>query len=510
MKKKFYVTTAIDYVNALPHLGTAYEKIGADVLARFKRMMGYDVFFLMGVDEHSQNVARQAEKHNLPPKEYCDDMAAKFENVWHSLDIQYDRFIRTTDSDHIIAVQELFQRIYDNGDIYKGAYTGWYCVSCEHFIPEKELVDGKCPVHKKEPQWLEEQNYFFRLSKYQQVLIDHIEKNPRFIEPEIRRNEILNVLKGGLEDISVSRSTETWGIPVPFDNSSVVYVWFDALINYITGAGFASDNQRFSLQWPADVHVIGKDITRFHAVIWPAMLLAAGVAIPKQVFGHGFVYLGGEKMSKTAGTALDPVSLAEIYGPDPLRYFLMREIPFDRDGDFLMEKYETRYNADLANDWGNLVQRVLSMVKKYRDGLVPAGMLDSSHDIVAEWKLLHDDLIKSIESLYDEMKFSVVLTKIWQMIQLSNRLVEVQAPWSLYKKDNASRELDNTLYALLEMIRVANILLYPVLPTICKKIQHQLNIDTDFAIEEAAQLGILKAGHSLGEIEPVFPKTKDK
>lgn len=508
MEKNFYVTTAIDYVNALPHLGTAYEKIGADVLARFKRLMGYDVFFLMGVDEHSLNVAKQAEKHQMDPHDYCDTMAEKFEEVWHKLDIQYDRFIRTTDADHVTSVQTLFSKIYENGDIYKGAYTGWYCVSCEHFIPEKELVDGKCPVHKREPQWLEEENYFFRLSKYQDALLTHIEKNPTFIEPEIRRNEILNVIKGGLDDISVSRSTETWGIPVPFDNTHVVYVWFDALINYITGAGYATDHDKFDRIWPANVHVIGKDITRFHVVIWPAMLMAAGVPLPEQVFAHGFVYLGGEKMSKTAGTALDPVSLAEIYGPDPLRYFLMREIPFDRDGDFLMEHYENRYNHDLANDWGNLVQRVLSMVKRYRDGKVPAGNKAYITEVIQEWKTLHTELIDTIESLYDELKFSAVLVKIWQLIQLSNRFVEVQAPWALYKSDKNSQELDDTLYALLEMIRIINILLVPVLPTISGRIRKQLNIDTDFTIAHAEIWGELQEGHVLGDIEPVFPKVK--
>ena len=325
MKKDFYITTAIDYVNALPHLGTAYEKVGADVLARFKRMAGYDVFFQMGVDEHSLNVAKQAELKNLDTKEYCDSMAVQFENVWKHLDIQYDRFMRTTDDDHLVSVQEMFKRIYDNGDIYTGKYSGYYCVSCEKFYPEKELENGLCPVHKSEPKWLEEENYFFALSKYAEPLLEYIENNPGCIEPEIRKNEIVNVIKSGLEDVSVSRSSETWGIPVPFDDTHVVYVWFDALINYITGAGFPSDDDIFNRIWPADVHVIGKDITRFHCIIWPAMLMSAKLSLPKQVFGHGFVYLGGEKMSKSAGTALDPVSLSKIYGPDPLRYFLMRE-----------------------------------------------------------------------------------------------------------------------------------------------------------------------------------------
>ncbi len=507
-KKRFYITTAIDYVNALPHLGTAYEKVGADVLARYKRLTGHDVFFMMGVDEHSLNVAKQAAIRELDTTVYCDEMSAKFEEVWKALDIQYDRFIRTTEQAHIYAVQELFRRIHDNGDIYKGKYSGWYCVSCEAFIPEKELVDGVCPVHKKKPEWLEEENYFFALSRYADDLLEHIEKNPSFIEPQVRRNEILNVIKSGLEDISVSRSSETWGIPIPFDDNHVVYVWFDALINYITGAGFPDDTGNFNSVWPADVHVIGKDITRFHAIIWPAMLMAAKIPLPKQVFGHGFVYLKGEKMSKSAGTAVDPVSMAAKFGADPLRYYLMREIPFDRDGDFFMENYEGRYNADLANDWGNLIQRVLSMVNKYRDGMLPAFDPAFSTPLLDEWKSNHSALIDSLDDDLNELKFNQILNKIWQLIQLSNRFVEVQAPWKLYKSDPQSKELDNTLYALLEMIRISNILIFPVMPTISEKVQQQLAIDYPFSIERANEWGVFKSGHKLGAIEPLFPKVE--
>lgn len=506
MNKKFYITTAIDYVNALPHLGTAYEKIGADVLARFKRMAGYDVFFLMGVDEHSLNVLKQAKLRNLDPKTYCDTMSVEFTNVWHKLDICYDRFIRTTDEDHIKAVQQLFLRIHENGDIYKSTYKGWYCVSCERFIQDKELTDGTCPVHKTSPEWVEEENYFFALSKYEKKLLDHIEANPQFIEPEIRRNEIVNIIKSGLEDISVSRSSETWGIPVPFDQNHVVYVWFDALINYITGAGYATDTAKFTKYWPATVHVVGKDITRFHAIIWPAMLLSAGVPLPEEVFGHGFVYLGGEKMSKSAGTALDPISLAEQYGPDPLRYFLMREIPFDRDGDFILEKYDARYEADLANDWGNLVQRVLSMIHKYRSGKIPGFDDAFNTGLLTEWKQIYKEFLSAVDSLYDLMKFSGILSTLWQLIQLSNRFVEVQAPWTLYKQDKNSRELDNTLYVLVEMIRIINILLFPVMPTISTRIQGQLNIQAPFLLTEASQWGRINPGHSLGTVEPIFPK----
>ena len=507
---KFYITTAIDYVNALPHLGTAYEKVGADVMARFRRMMGDDVFFQMGVDEHSLNVAKQAKANNMDTKVYCDKMANEFELVWHALDIDYDKFIRTTDPEHLKAVQKLFITINENGYIKEGKYTGWYCVSCERFIQEKELVDGDCPVHKKKPKWLEEENYFFKLSEFQDKLLEHIQQNPQFIEPEIRRNEILNVIKGGLDDISVSRSTESWGIPVPFNEKHVVYVWFDALINYITGAGYANDDKSFAKWWPADVHVIGKDITRFHAIIWPAMLMAAGVELPKSVFGHGFVYLGGEKMSKSAGTALDPVSLSKIFGPDPLRYFLMREISFDRDGNFLIEKYEERYNSDLANDWGNLVQRVLSMVNKYREGKVPGYSKvesDNGAKLFEDWKQSLNDLLESIEDSYEKMRFSLILTKIWELIQNSNRFVEEMAPWKLYKAKN-DQVLDNTLNTLVEMIRIVNILIYPVMPTISRRIQQQLNIENPFLITEAKVWNRLDPDHILGKIEPMFPKVE--
>ncbi|MCB1195055.1 methionine--tRNA ligase [bacterium] len=506
MHKRFYITTAIDYVNALPHLGTAYEKIGADVLARFKRMAGYDVFFCMGVDEHSLKVAKQAQVKRMNTKSYCDQMVLQFEDVWNHLHISYDRFIRTTDEDHKKAVQFLFDTIKKNGDIYKDKYSGWYSVSSESFIPKNELIDGKPAEHEKNAVWIEEENYFFALSKYSAKILDYINRNPDFILPEIRKNEICNVIENGLEDISVSRSSIDWGIPLPFEQNQVVYVWFDALINYITAAGYPDNGGQMKKWWPADVHVIGKDITRFHCVIWPAMLMAAGIELPKRVFGHGFVYLRGEKMSKSTGTVLDPITIAGKYGADPLRYFLMREIAFDRDGDFYIEKFDTRYEADLANDWGNLVQRVLSMLKKYRNGVVPDADVSYGHETVIEWKQLHSALIDTIEEEYDAMRFHVVLNRIWQLIQLSNRFVEQQAPWNLAKDAVLQKELDNTLYSLLEMIRIANILIYPIMPQISEKIQQQLNLSTPFTLDEAAKWGQIKAGHVPGIIQPIFPK----
>jgi len=368
---KYFLTTAIDFVNSRPHLGTAYEKVTADIIARYRRLAGYDTHFLMGNDEHSQNVFRKAAEQGKEPLAYCDEMEGVFREVWKRLNVSFDDFIRTSDRKrHFPAVQKLAQACLDKGDIYEGSYEGFYCVSCEAFKQEKDLVEGNCPIHNTKPLWIKEKNWFFRLSKYQQPLLKHYQEHPSFIEPDIRRNEILRLVEGGLEDISMSRAGQSWGVPVPFDPASVVYVWFDALINYAAAVGYGWDEERFEEWWPASLHVVGKDITRFHCVIWPAMLMSAGLALPKQVFGHGWVYFKGERMSKTMGNIVDPLDAAERFGPDPLRLYLAKEIPYGGDGDFTWERFEEKYNADLANNLGNLVNRLASMTERYQNGAI--------------------------------------------------------------------------------------------------------------------------------------------
>ncbi len=345
----FFLTTAIDYVNSRPHLGTAYEKIAADVIARYKRLCGFETHFLMGNDEHSQNVYRSATEQGLSPLEYCDRMEQEFTRTWRHLDVSFDDFIRTTEPRHRAGVTEIVNRIHQAGDIYEGSYEGWYCEGCEAFKQEKDLVGGRCPLHPTtELQWIKEKNYFFRLSKYQQALGAHFAAHPEFLRPEGRRNEILRLIEGGLEDISVSRAGQAWGIPLPFDPTSVVYVWFDALVNYASAVGLGGDQRQFEKWWPADLHIIGKDITRFHTVIWPAMLMSAKLPLPKQVFGHGFLTLSGQRMSKSLGTIVDPIEAANRHGVDPLRLYLVKEISFGGDGDFGWNRFDERYNVDLA------------------------------------------------------------------------------------------------------------------------------------------------------------------
>jgi methionyl-tRNA synthetase len=454
----FYLTTAIDYVNSRPHLGTAYEKIAADVIARYRRLAGDDVHFVMGNDEHSQNVFRKAKELGEDPLAYCDRMAGEFLDVWKRLDISFDDFIRTTEPRHKAGVQQLVSRMTAAGDIYEGHYEGWYCVSCEAFKQEKDLVEGLCPVHRTKPDWIREKNYFFRLSKYQQPLLDHFAKHPEFLVPDIRRNEILRLLESGLEDISVSRAGQAWGIPMPDDPQSVIYVWVDALINYISAVGYGTDEALTARWWPANLHVIGKDITRFHAVIWPAMLMSAGLPLPRQIFGHGWVHFKGEKMSKSLGTAIEPLDAVERFGPDPLRLYLVKEIAFGGDGDFTWDRFEDRYNVDLANNLGNLVNRIAAMAHKYRGGrLEPAAAPGRLAGIATQ-------AVEDYRRDMDAFALERGAAAAFRIVDAANEYIASTEPWALARDAGKRDELSQVLFDVAEAVRVAAVLLLPIMP----------------------------------------------
>jgi len=500
--KRFYITTAIDYVNQKPHLGTAYEKIGADCMARYKRLCGYDVHFLMGNDEHSTNVEREARGRGLDPLEYCRMMSKEFQGTWKALDIAYDDFIHTTEERHVRSVRELFRRIHENGFIFKGKYEGFYCESCEEFIVEKDLEGGLCPRHKQAPKHISEENYFFALSRFQEPLLKHFERNPGFVRPQIRLNEVANVVKGGLEDVSISRSGKVWGIPLPIDESHVIYVWFDALTNYISALGFGgADATLFDRYWPADVHVIGKDITRFHCIIWPAMLMAGGVEPPRSVFAHGFISLAGEKMSKTRGNIIDPLRMTEVFGADAVRYLLLREVPFDRDGDITVEVFLNRYNADLANDIGNLFSRTVTMISKYLGGAVEAKPLGDGHE-------LNRELARSLEAYrahMDRMEFSRALGAYWSVIQRANRFIEEKRPWDLAKDPAKRSELEEIFRELLAVLRASGVVLAPFMPGKMAEMLAQLGagrLTMDDLPERTA------GASGLAQPAPLFPRIK--
>jgi methionyl-tRNA synthetase len=455
---RFYLTTAIDYANSRPHLGTAYEKIAADIIVRYKRLAGFDVHFVMGNDEHSQNVFRKAKELGQEPLAYTDEMAGNFLDVWKKLNVSFDDFIRTTEPRHRASVQTLIERVTAAGDIYEGHYEGWYCVSCEAFKQEKDLVDGLCPIHRTKPEWIREKNYFFRLSKYQARLQEHFAAHPEFLVPEIRRNEILRLLEAGLEDISVSRAGQAWGIPMPQDPSSVVYVWFDALINYITAVGYGVDDEQFKKWWPADLHVVGKDITRFHAVIWPAMLMSAGVPLPKQIFGHGWVHYKGEKMSKSLGTTVDPYDAIGLFGPEPLRLYLAKEIAFGGDGDFTWDRYEERYNVDLANNLGNLVSRIAAMAERYRAGrLNPAWEPGRLADVAAK-------AVAAYRTSMDEFALEGGVAEAFRIVDAANEFIASTSPWVIARDPARADALSQVLFDVAEAVRVAAVLLLPVMP----------------------------------------------
>ncbi len=500
---KFYITTAIDYPNASPHIGTAYEKIGADAQARWRRLRGDDVFFLMGNDENSQKVAEKAQELGLDPLVYCDEMERKFRSAWSKLSLSFDRFIRTTESAHHRGAQEIFERLRKRGDVYKGPYRSWYCVGCESRKTEKDLVDGQCANHpNRKLEWIEEENWFFRLTAYRDR-IREVVKGTSFVEPAVRRNEVLAVLEEGLEDISISRAKTKWGVPVPGDPDHVLYVWFDALINYITGAGFP-DGPEFARWWPCDVHVVGKDITRFHCIIWPAMLLGADVPIPKRVFAHGFVYLAGEKISKS-GRRLDPAKAADRFGGDALRYFLLREIAFDNDGDFSWEKFVERFNGELANELGNLLNRVVTMAEKNLGGILERPAVSLPQD--ASMREFLVSLADRVAPQYDRFEYHFALGKIWEAIRAANRYLDETRPWTLAregKRDGVAA----SLYSAAEALRIIALLASPVLPTTADRIGEQLGLGavSDGKIAAARSWDVLPSGTRVRLGPPLFPR----
>ncbi|MFB3853678.1 MAG: methionine--tRNA ligase [Vicinamibacterales bacterium] len=500
---RFYITTAIDYVNSRPHLGTAYEKVTADVIARYHRLAGDDTRFLMGNDEHSQNVYRKARELGLEPLAYCDRMEREFRAVWARLDISFDDFVRTSEPRHQAGVTRMVERIGEAGDLYEGFYEGFYCIGCEAFKPEKDLADGLCPVHQTRPDWIREKNHFFRLSRYRDRLLEHVRANPGFIEPEIRRNEILRLLESGLEDISISRAGQQWGIPLPADPDSVVYVWFDALINYISAVGYGTDDELFAQWWPADLHVIGKDITRFHCVVWPAMLMSAGLELPRRVFGHGFISLKGQKMSKSLGTVLDPLDAAARFGPDPLRLFLVREIPYGQDGDFSWERFEERYNSDLANNLGNLVNRLAAMAAKYRSGrLAAVGESGGRLQEAAE------EALRLYRPAMERLALHEGAAAAFRLIDAANEFIAETEPWALAKRPEARDRLTAVLQDVAEALRLVAVMLLPVMPGSAAEILRRVGEARPVSELRLERDGRWQGGRErvIGAADPLWPR----
>lgn len=505
-QEKFYITTPIYYPSGKPHIGHSYTTVAADAMARYKRMRGYDVYFLTGSDEHGQKIERKAAEAGVTPQAYVDEIVAGFQKVWKALDITNDDFIRTTEERHEKIVQKIFDKLYEKGDIYKSEYEGWYCTPCESFWTEHQLVDGKCPDCGREVELTKEESYFFKLSKYQDKLIELIENNPQFISPQSRQNEMLNnFLRPGLEDLCVSRTSFQWGIPVTFDPKHVIYVWLDALTNYITALGYLSeDDSKFNTYWPADVHLVGKEIVRFHTIIWPAMLMALDLPLPKQVFGHGWLLLEGGKMSKSKGNVVDPLVLIDLYGVDAIRYFLLREVPFGADGVFTNEALINRINSDLANDLGNLLSRTVAMIEKYFGGTLPSVIQSGEFDDQLE--ALAKETPAKVEELMDALQFNTALTQIWKLVSRTNKYIDETAPWVLAKDENSKDRLAGVMYHLAESLRIVGVLIAPFMPTTSKQIFEQLGIKEEMSWDSIKEWGGLPENLKVCKGEALFPR----
>ena len=507
MKKSYYISTPIYYPSDNLHIGHSYCSVAADTIARFKRMQGYDVYFLTGTDEHGQKIERKAKEAGKTPQQYVDHIVAGVKQLWELMDVKYDGFIRTTDDYHVEAVQKIFKKLYDQGDIYKSEYEGWYCTPCESFFTETQLKDGKCPDCGREVEKTREESYFFKLSKYQDRLIEYIESHPDFIQPPSRAKEMINnFLKPGLEDLCVSRTSIKWGIPVTFDEKHVVYVWIDALSNYITKLGYTTDNHELmDKYWPCDVHLVGKEIIRFHTIIWPAMLMALDLPLPKQVFGHGWLVFGGEKMSKSRGNVVDPVILCEKYGVDSIRYFLMREMPFGSDGNFTNEALFGRINSDLANDLGNLVSRTCAMIEKYFGGVLPEPKVneDPDNELIALAENTYNEFSKKM----DELQLSSALVEIWKLVSRCNKYIDETMPWALAKDESKKDRLGTVMYNLAECVRIISVLIAPVMTKSPEKIQKALGVDESLTTFDSVQkFGQIKAGSKITKPEVLFPR----